>query len=181
MTTAYPYAVIKAGDTLFVGGESEIAAVDDQGNCVWTAPVDGAAYGLAAANGRLFVSTDTGAIHCFGNGKPMVASTKKVLRNPFESDVRAIEYKGQVQDILARTGVNNGTASYSAVATDIWPMRSHRQTDDLNDSLRRSRQRAGRCGQKESHRRRCLRRRVRVDRRDVRVPRRPDRLPPIWY
>ncbi len=38
---AYPCALIKAGNTLFVGGDSEIAAFDDLGKRIWTAPVDG--------------------------------------------------------------------------------------------------------------------------------------------
>ena len=72
-------------------------------------PVDGMAYGLAAANGHLFVGTDRGVIHCFGNGTPIPTPTKKVLRNPFEADVRAISYKGMAQEILAQTGVSKGT------------------------------------------------------------------------
>ena len=106
---AYPYALIKAGTTLFAGGESEIAAFDDEGNRIWTAAVDGMAYGLAAANGHLLVSTDRGVIHCFGNGTPISTPTKKVLRNPFEQDVRAISFTGMAQEILAQTGVSKGT------------------------------------------------------------------------
>ncbi len=33
---------------------------------IWTATVNGKANGLAAANGRLFISTDTGSIYAFG-------------------------------------------------------------------------------------------------------------------
>jgi len=106
---AYPYALIKAGGILIAGGDSEIAAFDDVGNRIWTAPVDGMAYGLAAANGHLFVSTDRGVIHCFGNGTPISTPTRKVLRNPFETDVRAIRYKGMAQEILTQTGVSKGT------------------------------------------------------------------------
>ena len=32
-----------------------------------TGEVDGLAFGLAAANGRVYVSTDAGAIHCFAD------------------------------------------------------------------------------------------------------------------
>lgn len=61
----YPHSLIKTKNCLFAGGENEVAAIDFDGNCLWTAPVDGIAYGLAVAHGRLFVSTDTGSIHCF--------------------------------------------------------------------------------------------------------------------
>ena len=63
-----PLDVILAGDTLIAGGEDHITAYSaEDGAKVWTAPVDGRAYGLATDDGRLYVSTDTGAIHCFGN------------------------------------------------------------------------------------------------------------------
>jgi outer membrane protein assembly factor BamB/SAM-dependent methyltransferase len=106
---AYPYALIKAGNMLFVGGESEIAAFDSIGTRIWSAPVDGMAYGLAVANGHLFASTDRGTIHCFGNGKPISPPTKKVLSNPFETHVRAIHYRGMAQEVLSQTGIHRGT------------------------------------------------------------------------
>ena len=67
----YRYSLIKAGDTLFAGGDDEVAAFDiATGNKVWSAPVSGRACGLAVANGGLYVSTDTGNIHAFGNFEP---------------------------------------------------------------------------------------------------------------
>ncbi len=72
---AYPYALIKAGTTLFAGGNGEIAAFEattargkakqSDGVRIWTAPVQGKVYGLAVANGALYASTDTGMIYCF--------------------------------------------------------------------------------------------------------------------
>ncbi|MBM3882822.1 MAG: hypothetical protein FJ387_24380 [Verrucomicrobia bacterium] len=63
---SYPYALILAGATLFAGGENEVAAFDTtSGNRIWTGAVQGRAYGLAVANGRLFVSTDTGHIYSY--------------------------------------------------------------------------------------------------------------------
>ena len=61
-----PIGFMLAGDTLFVGGVGVITAFDARnGTERWTAKVDGKAYGLAAADGRLFVSTDRGCIYCF--------------------------------------------------------------------------------------------------------------------
>ncbi len=66
-TTIHPYALILAGPTLFTGGNNEVAAFDTvTGAPVWSAPVQGRVHGLAVANGQLFVSTDQGHIHCFG-------------------------------------------------------------------------------------------------------------------
>lgn len=58
--------VIVAGDTIYLGGNDVVAAYRlDKGDLLWEAPVDGGAFGLAVANGRLYVSTDVGKIHCF--------------------------------------------------------------------------------------------------------------------
>ena len=61
-----PLALILAGDMLFAGGEGSVTAyqVSDGKEC-WTANVEGGEFGLAAANGRLYASTDLGVIHCF--------------------------------------------------------------------------------------------------------------------
>ena len=59
--------LIKAGDNLFVGGKGKVVAYDSSnGSELWTKPVNGRVHGLAAANGHLFVSTDTGRVYAFG-------------------------------------------------------------------------------------------------------------------
>jgi outer membrane protein assembly factor BamB len=71
-----PYTMIKCGDTLFVGGEDHVAAHSAKdGQLLWSGAVDGRVYGLAAAKGRLFASTDVGGVYCFSaavadNGGP---------------------------------------------------------------------------------------------------------------
>ncbi len=61
-----PFSLILAGGHLIAGGDGQIAAYDvESGNRSWTAEVHGQAYGLAVAEGRLYASTDEGAIHCF--------------------------------------------------------------------------------------------------------------------
>ncbi|MBN2131121.1 MAG: PQQ-binding-like beta-propeller repeat protein, partial [Sedimentisphaerales bacterium] len=58
--------LILAGETLFAGGDGKVAAYElDSGRQTWSTPVAGRAYGLAAANGNLLVSTDRGRIICF--------------------------------------------------------------------------------------------------------------------
>ncbi|MAF67476.1 MAG: PQQ-binding-like beta-propeller repeat protein [Planctomycetota bacterium] len=62
----HPFDLILAGELLFAGGKDSVRAWRaSDGEPIWSAPVEGRAYGLTAARGRLFVSTDTGAIHCF--------------------------------------------------------------------------------------------------------------------
>lgn len=61
-----PLTLILAGDTLFAGGQDRVAAHEmATGRQVWTASVEGRAYGLAAVDGALLVSTDVGRITCF--------------------------------------------------------------------------------------------------------------------
>jgi len=61
-----PYDLILVGELLFAGGADRVVAYDaTTGEERWSAAVDGKAYTLAAAGGRLFVSTDRGAIHAF--------------------------------------------------------------------------------------------------------------------
>lgn len=61
-----PHDLILAGVTLFAGGDNRVTAFDTaDGKERWSARVTGRAQGLAIANGRLFVSTDRGMIHCF--------------------------------------------------------------------------------------------------------------------
>ncbi len=60
------YEMILAGETLLLGGDSEVHAVSaGDGKALWKGKVDGKARGLAVAGRRLYVSTDKGKIHCF--------------------------------------------------------------------------------------------------------------------
>jgi outer membrane protein assembly factor BamB len=68
--TDCPLTLILAGQRLFAGGEGKVAAYEiDAGREVWSAPVTGRAYGLAAANDALLVSTDHGRILCLQTKK----------------------------------------------------------------------------------------------------------------
>ncbi len=66
--SAIPVGFVLAGEALFVGGEDHVRALSAKtGRALWEAPVEGKAYGLAVANGRLYVSTDRGLIYCFAS------------------------------------------------------------------------------------------------------------------
>jgi len=65
-----PLTLIKAGGLLFAGGDGNISAHSiANGDKVWTKTVSGRVHGLAASNGYLFASTDTGNIYAFGGPK----------------------------------------------------------------------------------------------------------------
>ena len=64
-----PMGFMLAGKTLFVGGDKVVTAYEtESGKRLWSIEVDGKAYGLAAANGQVYVSTDLGSIYCFRKG-----------------------------------------------------------------------------------------------------------------
>ncbi len=66
---SHPHALMLAGGVLVAGGDGEVAAFSmENGDRLWTRPVDGAAKGLAVVDGALLVSTDTGQVHCFREG-----------------------------------------------------------------------------------------------------------------
>jgi len=72
----YPYAAIASPTHVFRGGDNTVAAFAKDGSPtpVWSAKIEGKAYGLAIAHKRLLVSTDKGTIYCFGqnNGSKVI-------------------------------------------------------------------------------------------------------------
>ena len=107
----YPYAMIMAGDVLFLGGENEVAAINTgNGRTIWTASVDGKAYGLSVVNGGLFVSTDKGRIHCFRSGVNDGARIvkAKVETDPYPRDTLTRRYAEAAESIIKQTGITKG-------------------------------------------------------------------------
>ena len=63
------YELIRTKGLLVVGGDGIVTAYSTtDGKEVWRGAVQGRAFGLTAADDRLFVSTDEGVIHCFTGG-----------------------------------------------------------------------------------------------------------------
>jgi len=119
----FPYSMILAGDHLFTGGDNSIAAFSvKDGSLLWKAEVPGRAYGMAAANGRLYVSTDQGRILCFGS--TLSREIKESARNndPFAGDESGKHYTEAAAWIIERSkqrqgyclvlGCNDGKLAY---------------------------------------------------------------------
>ncbi len=103
------YALVMAGDTLFVGGDGEVTAHSGStGAAVWTGQVDGRAYGLAVAGGALFVSTDTGALHCFRAGGSVVTAGVSDGVAAYPADALGERYAATAERIVADTGIRKG-------------------------------------------------------------------------
>ncbi|MGQ9733017.1 MAG: outer membrane protein assembly factor BamB family protein, partial [Candidatus Zipacnadales bacterium] len=103
-------SMILAGRTLIAGGEGRVIAVDaTTGEVKWMAPVEGPANGLAVADGRLFVSTEAGTIHCFGSGNNVAtASLAPGVEEP--QDNLTSLFRTAVDSILEGSGIDKGYA-----------------------------------------------------------------------
>ncbi|MCU0914417.1 MAG: PQQ-binding-like beta-propeller repeat protein [Planctomycetes bacterium] len=107
--------LILCGNLVVAGGQDEVCAFERQsGTCVWKAPVEGRARGLAIAEGRLHVSTDQGRIYCFA-ADPTKDGTTRVVRHskppvsdPYPPDKLTPMYRAAAEAIVMETGVTKG-------------------------------------------------------------------------
>lgn len=108
-----PFDLILAGDVLYVGGQDLVTAFStDGGKEMWLGQVQGRAYGLSVADGKLLVSTDSGSIHCFvkahGANRAVVAETASPP--VFAQDADEPRYAQAAETILKDTGITQGYA-----------------------------------------------------------------------
>ena len=92
---------IAAGDRLYAAGENKIAAIaipaaGGKPAIAWEAKVDGYPVGVIAAGGRLIVTTDVGALYCFGAGD---GAATMLAEKPVELPSDAA-WKDRVADLL---------------------------------------------------------------------------------
>jgi outer membrane protein assembly factor BamB len=104
-------SLIMAGDILFAGGEGLVVGVDAQtGKEAWKGEVSGRAVGLAASDGRLFVSTDKGPIYCFGEEEMYQSVDIKtaINPNPYPEDKATALYESAAERIVKETSITKG-------------------------------------------------------------------------
>lgn len=104
-------SLIYTGRFIFAGGKNKVVAVEtDTGKTHWSAEVHGAARGLAAAHGQLFVSTNSGAIHCFGPAGSMQLGEirQEVDPTPFRKRSDDAVYRAAVDAVVSDTGIKRG-------------------------------------------------------------------------
>jgi len=103
------YSMVLAGDVLFAGGDgiTDAFRVED-GKRVWSRNVKGKAYGLAVANGRLFISTDKGTIHSFGEGEYSEVNEVKPSNAHYPNDELSEVYSSAARRIVEETGIRKG-------------------------------------------------------------------------
>jgi outer membrane protein assembly factor BamB len=97
---------IVTGNDAICGEDGRISAVDfsRQRTVWWSHEVEGKALGLAAANGRLVVSTDQGVIYCFdGEPEPTAQSAAKN-----QQAMESRDFAVAADEILRRSGTRAG-------------------------------------------------------------------------
>ncbi len=105
--------IILTGDHVFAGGKDKVLGFNAQtGEEMWKSEVPGDVKGLSAAGGRLFVSTETGGILCFGQGEgrsPQPAAALSAA-DPYGRGNKEAYFREAAETIIERTGVAKGWA-----------------------------------------------------------------------
>lgn len=98
--TDCPLAMVLAGDTLLLGGTDRVEARRrSDGRLLWESVVEGRAYGLALARGRLFVATDEGVLVAFEEGdEPLELAAEAAATREADQVLDAPPAIGQLRD-----------------------------------------------------------------------------------
>jgi len=104
-----PEAMIVADTSIVWGADRRVGVIDAATRqTTWSAEVDGMVHSLAAAAGRLYVSTDRGTIYCFGSADEATAGRRlapRPKRSPYPVDSVAAR---AAEEILRLSGVTSG-------------------------------------------------------------------------
>lgn len=109
----YPFAFIGDARSRIGGGDGEVAAFDlATGKEIWRADVQGKAYSMAIASDHLLVSTDAGAIYCFGNSSVphKTVAPAEPLSYPWSSNEQARRVRRQAKEAIEAAGALQGWA-----------------------------------------------------------------------
>ncbi len=120
------------GNVLFAGGDKKVVAFDaESGKTLWTGTVDGKARGLAIAEGRLFVSSDSGAIYCFGPNDCDVQGVieQPIEASPYPADDLAAVCEAAARHIVETTGVQRGYCLILGCGTGRLALELAKRTD----------------------------------------------------
>jgi outer membrane protein assembly factor BamB len=105
--------IILTGDHVFAGGKDKVLGFSAQtGKEIWKTEVPGDVKDLSAAGGRLFVSTATGGILCFGQkevSSPQPAAALSAAE-PYSSGKDEAAFSAAAENIIERTNVEKGWA-----------------------------------------------------------------------
>jgi outer membrane protein assembly factor BamB len=105
--------LVVCSNLVIAGGQDKVTVLDcSTGKTVWQTQVDGKARGLALANGRIYVSTDTGRLYCYSTGDQQVTSPVDTgphpITRPYARDELSPMYQAAAEAILMETGITKG-------------------------------------------------------------------------
>jgi outer membrane protein assembly factor BamB len=127
-------SLILAGGTLFAGGDGSAKGYDvSNGSEVWSSTFEGKARGLAAANGNLFLTTDKGAIHCFGGTAKTAPrqTAPQTVDAPYPADATAQRLAKTAERIVNDSGIRQGFALVTGGGNGQLAYEIAKRTDDL--------------------------------------------------
>ncbi|MCG8508201.1 MAG: PQQ-binding-like beta-propeller repeat protein, partial [Rhodospirillales bacterium] len=104
-------SAIVAGNTVVIGGKDSVVGMSLQsGETLWQLHVDGEAYALAAADGKLLIGTDAGEIYCFGEMDSSSVARDDAPSEQVESIAIADATQRAAEAIVAKSGIVEGYA-----------------------------------------------------------------------
>lgn len=110
---------IKAGSRLYGHHKNQVLAIDlpsekTKANVSWQGEVEGTPASMLAANGKLIVVTQEGAIYCFGKDK---VEPKTHALPATRAVVKTDGWSGRAKKLIERTGVTDGYCLVDGVGT----------------------------------------------------------------
>ena len=104
------FAMVLAGETLVLGRDGYVTARDRETDAeLWRGEVDGKAYGLAVADGRVIATTDRGTVHCFATDAS--AGTDESQESPAtHQKMPPVASSKQLANALKAAGMDRGYA-----------------------------------------------------------------------
>ncbi|MFQ5733544.1 MAG: PQQ-binding-like beta-propeller repeat protein [Planctomycetaceae bacterium] len=101
-------SLIVAGNVAVSGGDKSVTLIDlKRRKVISKLPIDGIAYGLAVADGRLYVCNDEGTLSCFGPG-PIGRATHIGPAVVVDETPDDSPYVQAAQEIIAKSKITDG-------------------------------------------------------------------------
>ncbi|MCF6312833.1 MAG: PQQ-binding-like beta-propeller repeat protein [Verrucomicrobiales bacterium] len=110
--------MMAAGDTFYAGGKDLVSAYQSgKKSPIWSAKIKGEVVSMLAADDRLFVLNNEGALYCFASHAPKDGVSKLSLPTDKLTATTKDAWTSKVKDMLATKGSGEGYAMVFGVAS----------------------------------------------------------------